>query len=168
MANETRHAELPWVSISARDHQPRRLAVLNRPRGIRHVGVLFNCCADCGGLFVQQRERVAALPHSILQDASVLPYGLPRIVPRRDRSYDGSADTRRQDVVDVPDAEREAYIDVEASQGAPAPPDRCRGARVPVLAPRLGGRSRSCMTHGDAVTARAWCSAVPAGSRSPI
>ena len=27
LADETRHAELPWVSISARDHQPRRLAV---------------------------------------------------------------------------------------------------------------------------------------------
>ena len=27
LADETRHAELPWVSISARDHQPRHLAV---------------------------------------------------------------------------------------------------------------------------------------------
>ena len=38
-----------------------------------------------------------------------------------------------------------------------------RDHRVP-----LSGRAlASCTTHGDAVTARAWCSVVPAGSRFP-
>ena len=50
MADEKRHAELPWISIPARDHQPRRMAVpsilceLSRcrrsPGPTRHHGVL--------------------------------------------------------------------------------------------------------------------------------
>ncbi len=33
LADEPRHAERPWLSISPRDHQPRRLAVSPR-RGV--------------------------------------------------------------------------------------------------------------------------------------
>ena len=50
LADEKRHAELPWISIPARDHQPRRMAVpsilceLSRcrrsPGPTRHHGVL--------------------------------------------------------------------------------------------------------------------------------
>ena len=63
LADETRHAELPWISTSPRDHQPRRLAVsplrceLSRcrrsPGPTRHHGVL--------------RSDPAVVPHVLVQ-----------------------------------------------------------------------------------------------------
>ena len=61
----------------------------------------------------------------------------------------------------------------------PAPPNARNAAAGPLPAAAFsvrsaiiacrsrGGRSRSCTTYGDAVTAPAWCSAVRAGSHSP-